>query len=200
MEVEETAIVKQSPYKNYSDPELVALCHEGDKRAWETIIRRYRRLIYSIPIKFGFSDPDSSDVFQWVCMALLEHLHEVKDDRKISNWLATTTSRHCLALRTLRQRDLGTEEEAEEPLDPAGTLEDIQLAAERHQQLRDAVQELPARCRNLIEMLYLDMSEPTYKEITDKMGIPEASIGATQSRCLDKLRRLLGRRGIRKQK
>lgn len=190
--------MKPSAYKNYSDPELVSLCLEGDKRAWETILRRYRRLIYSIPIKFGFSDPDSSDVFQWVCLKFLEHLPEVKDDRKISNWLATTTSRYCLAMRTLQQRESGTEAEVEEPLDPSGTLEEIQLLAERHQHLRDAVRELPQRCRSLIEMLYLDATEPTYKEINEKMGIPAASIGATQARCLDKLRKLLEYRGIKK--
>ena len=200
MEIEEAAVVKISPYKNHSDSELVGMCLQGDRRAWEALLRRYRRLIYSIPIRFGFSGPDSNDVFQGVCLKFLEHLHELKDDRKVSNWLATTTTRHCLAIRTLQQKESGTEEEVEEPLDPAGTLEDIQLLAERHQQLRDAVQELPERCRTLIELLYLDRGQPTYEEINLKMGIPIASIGATSARCLDKLRKLLWHRGIKKQK
>lgn len=190
--------MKLSAYRACSDPELVAMCLEGDVRAWETLMRRYRRLIFSIPIKFGFLEHDSSDVFQTVCLKLLEHLHEVKDDRKISNWLATTTTRQCLAMLAMRQREAGREAELAEPLDPAGTLEDIQLTAERYQQLRDAVEELPSRCRSLIEMLYLDFQQYNYEEIGLKLGMPEASVGPVRARCLDRLRRILRTRGINK--
>jgi RNA polymerase sigma factor (sigma-70 family) len=190
--------VKLGAYKAYTDPELVAMCLRGDSRAWEALIRRYRRFIYSIPIKFGFSDPDSSDVFQGVCLKLLEHLHEVKDDRKIGGWLATTTTRQCLAIRTLKQRESGTEEEVEEPEDPSGTLEDIQLLAEQYQLLRDSVQKLPTRCRTMIEMLYLDMKQPSYEEIAEELGIPVPSVGPIRARCLDKLRMMLRQRGLKK--
>jgi RNA polymerase sigma factor (sigma-70 family) len=190
--------VKVSAYKAYTDPELVAMCLGGDTRAWEALIRRYRRFIFSIPIKFGFSEPDSSDVFQGVCLKLLEHLPEVKDDRKISGWLATTTTRQCLALRVLKQRESGTEEEVDEPADPTGTLEDIQLLAEQYQLLRDSVEQLPQRCRVMIEMLYLDLKQPSYEEIAERVGIPVPSVGPIRARCLDKLRILLRQRGIKK--
>ena len=31
-------------------------CLEGDKEAWSTLLDRYKRLIYSIPVKYGLSD------------------------------------------------------------------------------------------------------------------------------------------------
>jgi RNA polymerase sigma factor (sigma-70 family) len=188
--------VKASPYKNYSDPELIAMCLRGEKRAWDALIRRYKRFIFAIPIKFGFPESDSSDVFQTICVKLLEHLHEIKDDRKISGWLATTTTRQCLAMWNMKQRDSGTEEEVEEPLDPMGSLEDVKLLAERHQLLREAVEQLPDRCRSLIEMLYLDITTPSYEEIAERLGIPEPSVGPNRARCLDKLRIMLRHRGI----
>ena len=80
-----------SKYKSYTDPELVSMCLKGDGDAWEALVKRYRRLIYSIPVRFGFEDADAADVFQGVCLKLLEHLHQVKDDRRISAWLVTTT-------------------------------------------------------------------------------------------------------------
>lgn len=190
--------MKLSAYRGYSDPELIAMCLNGDVRAWETLMRRYRRLIFSIPIKFGLREHDSSDIFQTVCLKLLEHLHEVKDDRKISNWLATTTTRQCLAVLSSKQREAGPEAETDEPLDPAGTLEDIQLLAERYQQLRDAVGELPPRCRSMIEMLYLERTHYNYEEIGLKLGMPVASIGPVRARCLDRLRKILQELGINK--
>jgi DNA-directed RNA polymerase specialized sigma24 family protein len=76
--------VSGSKYKSFSDPELISLCLKGDGAAWEALISRYRRLIYSVPVRFNFEPADSADVFQAVCLKLLEHLHDIKDDRKIS--------------------------------------------------------------------------------------------------------------------
>ena len=50
----------------------------GRRQAWEALILRYRRLIYSIPVKFSFTTADASDVFQAVCLKLIEHLHELE--------------------------------------------------------------------------------------------------------------------------
>jgi hypothetical protein len=42
-------------YKKLSDLELVGRCLEGEAAAWEILTTRYRRLIFSIPNKFGFA-------------------------------------------------------------------------------------------------------------------------------------------------
>jgi len=188
--------VKASLYKSYTEPELIAMCLRGDIGAWEALIVRHRRLIYSIPKRFGFSNLDASDVFQSVCLKLLENLQGLKDDRKLGIWLATTTTHECMALKRVRDREAGTEEEVEEPFDPAGTLEDLQLFAEKLQGLRDTVDRLPDRCKSLIEMLYLDVRQPSYEQIAEKLAIPVPSIGPTRARCLDKLRIMLQRNNL----
>ena len=52
-----------SKYKTRTDPELVSMCLNGDALAWEVLITRYKRLIYSVPVKFGFPSSDANDVF-----------------------------------------------------------------------------------------------------------------------------------------
>src|SRR5262245_63614730 len=102
------------------------MCLQGDAFAWEALILRYRRLIYSVPVRFGFEEADASDVFQAVCLKLLEHLHEVKDERRISGWLVTTTTRQCLHVRVLNtRRTTGEENDRNEPEDPPAKLEEI---------------------------------------------------------------------------
>jgi RNA polymerase sigma factor (sigma-70 family) len=179
-----------------TDPELVSRCLKGDPHAWEALILRYRRLIYSIPVRFGFSSSDAADVFQGVCLKLIEHLHELKDETKVSAWLITTTTRQCIHLKSMKYRE-SAEDDLMEPPDPSSNLEDLQIMAEREQRVRDAVFELPDRCRSLIEMLYFDSRSPSYEEISETMGMPVPSVGPTRARCLDKLRMLLRRRGVR---
>ncbi len=62
-------------YMNHPDDQsLVAACLAGDKVAWTSLLDRYERLIYSVPIRYGLSESQASDIFQNVCIILLEHL------------------------------------------------------------------------------------------------------------------------------
>jgi RNA polymerase sigma factor (sigma-70 family) len=188
--------VSAANYKTLSDPELVSMCLSGDALAWEMLIIRYRRLIYSVPVRFGFTSADASDVFQAVCLKLLEHLHELKDESKVSAWLITTTTRQCIRARSRKHRESGIDEDFEEPPDPADNLETLHIVVEQQQTIRDAVDQLPARCRALISTLYFDPRSLSYEEISQHLGMPVASIGPTRSRCLDKLRTILRKKGF----
>jgi len=190
--------VSASKYKTLGDPELVSLCLKGDSLAWEALIARYRRLIYSIPVRWGFMGADCSDVFQAVCLGLIEHLGELKDGTRVSAWLITTTTRQCIRVRAQKHRDASsTDDDFEEPEDPGENIEVIRLKTQEQQSVRDAVEMLPERCRQLMERLYFDSNNPSYESIAQTMQMPVASIGPTRARCLEKLRILLRRRGIR---
>ena len=45
-----------------SDAELIQACLEGDGEAWEFLVNGYRRLIYSIPFKWGCGGLDRVDL------------------------------------------------------------------------------------------------------------------------------------------
>ena len=197
MEGPQTSVVNASKYKTRTDSELVSMCLHGDAEAWEMLIMRYRRLIYSVPVRFGFSGADAADVFQAVCLKLIEHLHEVKDESKVSAWLITTTTRQCIHVQALKRREASSDEEFEEPADPAENTEDIRIMVEKQHTVREAVEQLSGRCRNLIEMLYFDPRSLSYEEISQATGMPVPSIGPTRARCLDKLRIILRRRGVK---
>jgi RNA polymerase sigma factor (sigma-70 family) len=178
------------------DQELVTMCLDGDALAWEALIKRYRRSVYAIPIKFGLTPGEASDVFQSVCVKLIEHLHELKDEKKVGAWLFSTTTRECMRFTNDKEKETPTaDEEFEDRLDPALNLEEIRLEAESRQELRDIVELLPPRCRALIQMLYFDVPPVSYQDISEALGISPGSVGATRARCFDKLRRLLRERG-----
>jgi RNA polymerase sigma factor (sigma-70 family) len=184
-------------YKEYDDAQLIALCTAGDAQAWEALIMRYRRLIYSIPMRFGFQSADAADVFQTVCIKLLEHLRDLKDQTKLSAWLITMTTRQCLLVRSQRSREMARDDEGEDMADPAEDLETVKFQVEEQQTVRNAVARLPQRCRQLIELLYFDVRSPSYDQVSQLMDMPSASIGPTRRRCLEKLRVVLRRQGIK---
>jgi hypothetical protein len=46
-----------------TDSELIQACLDGNESAWYELIDRYKRLIYSIPLRQGLSMTDADDVF-----------------------------------------------------------------------------------------------------------------------------------------
>ena len=51
------------------DDSLVHECIKGNQEAWSTLIDKYKNLIFSIPVKYGFITHDADEIFQEVCLA-----------------------------------------------------------------------------------------------------------------------------------
>jgi RNA polymerase sigma factor (sigma-70 family) len=181
------------------DRELLSACLQGDARAWEALIARYQRLIYSIPIKMRLSPNDAADVFQSVCLKLLENLPTLRNQDKLSSWLTITTRRESwrLARRRRREHVIAADESGDGPdelsqmPDRQVPLDEQQAALEQQQILRQAVEQLPERCRQLITLLFYRGGDLSYDEIARQLGIPRASMGPTRARCLARLKKLL---------
>lgn len=181
-----------------SDGDLLAACLRGEAAGWEALLDRYAGLIYSIPLKYGFSETDAADVFQSVCVTLLERLETVRAPAGLAAWLITTTRRQCFAVGRRRRREqahLVAEDEPEEEtsmLDSIELPEEEILALERQRVVRAAVDKLSANCRQLIEALFSDAAQqPTYQQLAAGLGRPMNSLGPTRARCLERLRRFL---------
>ena len=168
------------------DPDLVKRCIEGDERAWEQLVHRYNRLIYSIALTLCREPEIAADILQQVCIELYRRLDEVRKQESLSSWIATVTRRK--AYTYLRSK------KPMEPLFGAETVacRDILENVEQQHMLARALATLPPRSRRLMELLYLTEGERTYEQIAAELGMPVSSIGPTRSRCLKKLKKVLG--------
>ncbi len=181
------------------DRALVEACLAGETEAWEALIHRYQRLIYSIPIRAGFSPVDAADIFQSVCLRLFQKLATLRKQEKISSWLMTTTTRECWRVVEKRRRetqpsiyDEDYERDIVNQLASREPLADQQrIDVQRQQAVREAVESLSERCRALITLLFYSKEEPSYADIARLMKLPLNSVGPTRARCLQKLKRIL---------
>jgi len=173
---------------------LVRRAAHGDPQAWEGLIDRYGRLIWSITRGFKLVESDAADVFQTTWMRLIEHIDRIDHPDRVGSWLAATARNECLRSLAARKRLVLAHEDEDEPFHGLAThepdIDEALLAAERAAVVRRAMTYLPQRWQRLMEML---MADPpvSYAEISDALGVPVGSIGPTRSRCLARLRVLL---------
>ena len=181
------------------DERLVRQCLAGDEQAWSTLLDRYKRLIYSIPVKYGLTGQEATDIFQDVCVELLEALPRLREPRALPKWLAQVTSHKCSHLQRLAHRhpsSVAPSEALDEVADTAILTEQVLLEVEREQTLRDAVTALPPRCRQLIQALFYETPARPYREIARQLNLAYGSIGFIRGRCLGRLRSDLHKNGF----
>jgi RNA polymerase sigma factor (sigma-70 family) len=180
------------------DSELIEACLKGGGQAWEVLLVRYQRLIYSIPLRYGLSEHDANDIFQNVSLLLWENLERVRDRARLSAWLVITTRRECWRMmRQSRQNITNLEERWLDKVIPLGAQsEDAFLALEQQSQVRAAIGYLGEPCRELLTLLFYADPRPAYSEIAQNLALPEGSIGPTRSRCLEKLMKILEEMGF----
>ncbi|MGL5858634.1 MAG: RNA polymerase sigma factor [Angustibacter sp.] len=176
--------------------DLLRWAGDGAPWAWDEIVRRYQRLVWSVARGFRLSTMDSADVVQTTWLRLVEHLGSIHEPERLSSWLATTTRREALRVTTRRRReyvDVADDVLARIPDDRPG-LEDLLLATERDTVVARALAQLDERCQRLLRVLSAS-PPPRYEAVAEALGMPIGSIGPTRGRCLGHLQRALDRLG-----
>jgi RNA polymerase sigma factor (sigma-70 family) len=179
------------------DDELVQKCLSGSEEAWGTLIDKYKNLIFSIPVKYGFRTDEADEIFQDVCLALLIGLPQLRKRQALAAWLIQTTSHRCFHWKRQRQRHVATEfDELFSSRETEKMPENILREAEREQMLREALSELRPRCHDLIRMRFFQEPPVPYEEVARKLNVATGSIGFLRERCLGALRKLLEKKGF----
>jgi RNA polymerase sigma factor (sigma-70 family) len=184
--------------------ELIDACIAQRPESWEEFLRRYANLIYSTILKVGLPDEDQEDAFQSSILVIYADLGRLRNRESLASWIVGITYRQ--AINRIRSRTRARETALEEGdegsgrvmVDPpdSGDLPDhSRVELERAQQIAEALERLPGRCRRLLQILFYEDPSPDYGEISRREGLPVGSIGPTRARCLEKMRRIYEERG-----
>jgi len=174
---------------------LVEAARDGERAAWDELVDRLARLVWSITRAYGLEPHDGDDVAQIAWMRLAENIDRLQDPGSVKTWLATTTRRECITLLRQRARvELVDADVLAEALTVEGADEPV-FARDRDRAVWAAFRQLPERCRRLLHIVVADRQEG-YDAIAAALDMPIGSIGPTRQRCLERLRGLIGTAGI----
>jgi RNA polymerase sigma factor (sigma-70 family) len=185
------------PDVTWTDARLVGACLKGDEHAWTTLIAKYKKLIYSIPIKYGAPPQDAADIFQSVCLELFSELPRLRHSEALRAWIINVTAHQAYhwkkRFKRRGEQELTPADEVHLSPDlPPDMLEEI----EREQVLREAVAALPERCQQIVRLLFYEPEPIAYRELAARLGLATGSIGFIRGRCLKRLERTLQERGF----
>ena len=179
-----------------SDAYLVAQCLKGNEDAWEALINKYKRLIYSVPIKYGASSADAADILQSVYMELFCELSKLRRAESLKSWLMVITARKCFQWHRQKLPDFTLENIEEEYPELIAVPAPEIVEAEKEQLLREGIAQLSPRCRELVRLLFYEQPSVPYAEVAQRIGLAVGSIGFTRARCLERLQKLLLQMGF----
>ena len=181
------------------DADLIRRCRDGDQAAWESLVDRYQRLIFTIPRRAGLSDEQATDVFQEVFLTLFEKIDAIEQPERIRSWIVTTAKYKTWAVvRGVKglyspATDAEMEMEMANIADTSALADDVLIEIEEQHMIRTALAKLEDRCRQILSMIYLSEPAASYVEVAAAIGVGETSISPLRSRCLKKLKDILSK-------
>ena len=164
---------------------------DGDPAAWDELLRRYSKLVYTTVRSFRLQEADALDAIQMTWLRFAENAHRVQFPERLGAWLTTTARRECL--RILRQAKLRpdfTDVMCETVSEPSAGPEQRAIDAHTTETLQKLINELSPRRRALLRALFTD-EHYSYAEAARITGIPLGGIGPTRARALEQLREKL---------
>lgn len=179
-----------------SDADLITQCLKGKESAWSALIEKYKSLIFSIPIHYGFAQDDAADIFQSVCMDLLADLPRLRNPEALAGWLIQVTRNKCFHRKQSQARSKVQEIGELDPPAPDIEPENLVFLVQQEQLLREALGELPAQCQELVKMLFFETPPRPYEEIAKELRLARGSVGFVRKNCLEKLKERLEGLGL----
>jgi RNA polymerase sigma-70 factor (ECF subfamily) len=180
------------PWGEWTDEELMSSYRDrGNRHAFDQLVQRYERELYSYLRRFLNDAAAAEDAFQATFMQVHLKCDQYENERKVRPWLYTIATnqaidlqrrskRHKLVSLDRRERDGGE--------DDAGTLLNLLESREaaptanletdeRQQWIRNAVAELPETLRVPLNLIYYQGLK--YREAADVLNVP---VGTVKSR------------------
>ena len=194
MELEPTV----SP-KAEEDRILVSAAKTGDQKAFEDLMKKYRKSVYYMLLKMVYNPDDAEDLTQEAFAKAFTSLHKFDSKFAFSTWLFRIATNNCIDF--IRKKKLLTysidqpvDEDSDRPFfidirDKNYNPNEEMIHSQRSQIIHEAVEKLPQRYKILVQMRYFD--EKAYEELADELNLPLGTVKAQLHRARELLNELL---------
>ncbi|MGH2556750.1 MAG: RNA polymerase sigma factor [Actinomycetota bacterium] len=169
--------------------ELLAACRRGDREAFEEVVRRTYRHVYTQALRLVGDRQEAEDVAQEAYLRVYRGLAGFRGDAQFETWLYRIVSNAAMSHLRKRRRfgDL-VMDSSEEPREPASPIRVAEEAVERDT-LAGALDALPASLR--VVVILKDVYGLSCREIGDQIGVSEGAVKVRLHRARKRLKEKL---------
>jgi RNA polymerase sigma-70 factor (ECF subfamily) len=160
----------------------VARCLQGDSSAFEPIVRRYQRVLFSVARRMLGNHEDAMDATQNVFVRAYQRLDTFDPERRFFSWIYRIAVNECLNARRSRRPD---EALADQPAGDEDSPLEAVAALERSESIDAALVKLSEEHRLVVVLRHF--ADLSYTEISEAIGVPEKTV---KSRLFDARQRL----------
>jgi RNA polymerase sigma-70 factor, ECF subfamily len=170
-------------------PELLAKCRRGDPEAFEEVVRRTHRHVYTQALRIVGDAQEAEDVAQDAYLRVFRGLASFRGDARFETWLYRIVANAALTHMRKRRRfgELMAEDEGQTRPLPAKDRTDDQ-AVDRDSLAR-ALSDLPASMRTVV--ILKDVYGLSCREIGDELGVSEGAVKVRLHRARRRLKSVL---------
>lgn len=153
-----------------SDYQLVQQCLSGNDKAFEELVVRYKKLVYSVVYNMISDKEEINDISQEVFLRIYRSLSKYNPQFKFSTWTVKITTNLCLDILRKKKIDSSPIEEIESLSTEKDTPEVKYMANEKSRIIRQAIEELPEKYR--VPIILFHQNGISYEEMTQILKEP----------------------------
>ena len=171
---------------------LIEAAQSGDRAAFDEIVRRTYRDVYSLAVRLTGDEEDASDVVQEVYVRAYKAIRRFRGDAAISTWLYRITANCSATFLRKRARQRHDVLDEGSPLADEAPDNDPVLQAEAsvaRGNIESAIRQLPDRLRAVVVLR--DTYDLSHNEIAEELDISESAAKVRLHRARRKLVALL---------
>lgn len=157
-----------------TDIQLIDECINGNSTAFEEIVRRYKKLVYSVVYKMIPDKEEVNDISQEVFIRLYKSLERYNPEFKMSTWIVKITTNLCLDTLRKRKQDTVTLDDAVGISSSCDTPEQAFIKCQRTELINKAINELPDKYKILVVLFH--NKGMSYEEMTKVLNEPMSII------------------------
>ncbi|MCO5249638.1 MAG: sigma-70 family RNA polymerase sigma factor [Chitinophagales bacterium] len=172
--------------KTTDDKELVQQFQQAatQKTAFETIVRKYSRILFAHLAKYIQHQEDIEDTLQVVWIKVWRGLESFRGESLLSTWLFTITTRE--AYNFYRKKKVVSVELENESTSYLSDKTDYTLDSKQIiEKLQNAIDTLPDKQKEVFVMRYFE--EKTYEEMSRQTGTSEGALKASYHHAVKKI-------------
>ena len=176
-----------SRYQDASDMQLLSVASQGDDRALDTLMCRYRGLIYRVVKTYLGTLTDAEDMYQEIYLLLHQNPQTYKlGSAKFSSWLHRVTANKCLDILKSVKSSQKHQELSDAIPDQNKTAEDQIQSSQLQEKLLDLLKSLPEQQRAAVSYFYCDGMD--VNEIAKRLDVTDLAVRSLIKRGKEKLR------------